>query len=171
MSRFDFRYICCPMTSDSPEALKILSVSRRAETLDFACAIQQEGNQVKILGYREFQTTADAVNCIKENPNKDVIRVLKAYEKTWGDELESFRLQRKVTGVEVAVSAFFNRREFLTPINVSFEHKKLFPGEPGIYPLEFTSRFGYPRIQIQRAGITEPRDGCSTGLPPARISR
>jgi len=26
----------------------------------------------------------------------------------------------------------------------------------GIYPLEFTSRFGYPQIQIQRAGITEP---------------
>ena len=26
----------------------------------------------------------------------------------------------------------------------------------GIYPLEFTSRFGYPQIFIQRAGITEP---------------
>lgn len=26
----------------------------------------------------------------------------------------------------------------------------------GIYPLEFTSRFGYPQIQIQRAGINEP---------------
>jgi phosphoribosylamine--glycine ligase len=26
----------------------------------------------------------------------------------------------------------------------------------GIYPLEFTSRFGYPQICIQRAGITEP---------------
>jgi phosphoribosylamine--glycine ligase len=26
----------------------------------------------------------------------------------------------------------------------------------GIYPLEFTSRFGYPQVSIQRAGINEP---------------
>ncbi len=110
-----------------------------------------------------------------------------------------------MTGVEVSVAAFFNGKEFVKPINITFEHKKLFPKElgvstgemgtsmfwthdnpifdatlkkfekklaqenftghidinsivngNGIYPLEFTSRFGYPQIQIQRAGITEP---------------
>jgi phosphoribosylamine--glycine ligase len=106
-----------------------------------------------------------------------------------------------VTGVEVAVGAFFNGKEFIYPLNVNFEHKKLFPGNigpsrgemgtamfwsgpnklfnstlkkmeaklasegyvgyidlncivngNGIYPLEFTARFGYPTISIQQGG-------------------
>jgi len=187
-------------------------------------------HKVKILDYKEFSCTDEAIDYVKKNPNKyvikpcgeiqdckqllfvgkdddgaDVKRVLKAYQKTWGNKLGVFQLQRKVTGVEVAVSAFFNGNEFIKPINISFEHKKLFPKElgvstgemgtsmlwkdenpifeatlrkfekklahekfvghidinsivngNGIYPLEFTSRFGYPQIQIQRAGITEP---------------
>ncbi len=187
-------------------------------------------HKIKILEYKEFSTTDAAIDYIKSAPNKyvikpcgeiqdykqllfvgndedgeDVIRVLKAYEKTWGHKLGSFQIQRKVTGVEISVAAFFNGREFIKPVNITFEHKKLFPRElgvstgemgtsmfwsdtspvfdatlaklesrlaadrftghidintivngNGIYPLEFTSRFGYPQIQIQRAGILEP---------------
>jgi phosphoribosylamine--glycine ligase len=140
-----------------------------------------------------------------EEDGNDIIRILKAFEKTWGNEIAAFQLQRKVKGVEVAVSAFFNGQRFLKPYNITFEHKKLFPKElgvstgemgtsmfwteesplfdatlakfekklkdaayvghidincivngNGIYPLEFTSRFGYPQVFIQRAGITEP---------------
>lgn len=103
----------------------------------------------------------------------------------------------------MAVGAFFNGHEFVYPININFEHKKLFPGElgvatgemgtsmfwsspnklfyetlhkmekalrkehycgyidincivngNGIYPLEFTARFGYPTIAIQLEGIS-----------------
>ncbi len=135
----------------------------------------------------------------------DVIRVMRAYEKSWGNDFGNFQLQKKVKGVEISVAAFFNGTRFLHPINVTFEHKKLFPKElgvstgemgtsmfwvkdspifdatlkkfeqtlaesnfighidincivngNGIYPLEFTSRFGYPQIFIQRAGINEP---------------
>lgn len=191
---------------------------------------QLKNHKVKILGYKEFTSYKDAIEYVKANPNtyvlkpsgemqdykqllfvgkeedgSDIIRVLKAYEKTWGSALEVFQLQRKVNGVEVAVSAFFNGHRFMKPYNISFEHKKLFPKElgvstgemgtsmfwtdksplfdatllkfenilknhhfvghidincivngNGIYPLEFTSRFGYPQVFIQRAGITEP---------------
>lgn len=187
-------------------------------------------HKIKILNYKEFTSTEEAIAYVEKNPNKyvikpcgemqeykqllfvgkeedggDVKRVLKAYQKTWGDALGVFQLQKKVTGVEVSVAAFFNGKEFVKPINITFEHKKLFPKElgvstgemgtsmfwthdnpifdatlkkfekklaqenftghidinsivngNGIYPLEFTSRFGYPQIQIQRAGITEP---------------
>jgi phosphoribosylamine--glycine ligase len=131
--------------------------------------------------------------------------VLQAYEKSWGNSFGNFQLQRKVKGVEISVSAYFNGKQFIYPINITFEHKKLFPKElgvstgemgssmfwtkdspifdatlkkfepllatqdfvgqldincivngSGIYPLEFTSRFGYPQIYIQRAGIIEP---------------
>ncbi|MEW5894739.1 MAG: phosphoribosylamine--glycine ligase [Candidatus Omnitrophota bacterium] len=141
----------------------------------------------------------------EEDDGRDVIAVLEAYKKAWSDEIKIFQLQKRVSGVEVAVGAFFNGNEFVLPININFEHKKLFPGnigpstgemgtfmywsgpnkifnatlkkmEPilkeqhyagyidincivnsqGIYPLEFTSRFGYPTIFIQQEGILSP---------------
>lgn len=141
----------------------------------------------------------------EEEDGKDVIQVLEAYKKTWAKQIKVFQLQKRVAGVEVAVGAFFNGKQFIYPININFEHKKLFPGnigpstgemgtfmywggsnkifaatlkklEPklaeegyigyidincivnsqGIYPLEFTSRFGYPTISIQQEGILMP---------------
>jgi phosphoribosylamine--glycine ligase len=185
---------------------------------------------VNILLYREFTDFDTAVAYVKANPDRyvikpsgeagnvkrrlfvgdeddgeDVVRVLEAYKKSFPDEIKVFQLQKRVTGVEVAVGAFFNGKEFVYPINVNFEHKKLFPGnigpstgemgttmfwsgpnrlfnstlkkmEPlmaregyvgymdlncivngnGIYPLEFTSRFGYPTISIQQEGMSTP---------------
>ena len=187
-------------------------------------------HKIKILKYKEFTTFHEAIAYVEANPNtyvikpcgetqdykqllfvgkeedgSDIVRVLKAYEKSWGDEMGTFQLQRRVNGVEVSVAAFFNGREFIKPINITFEHKKLFPKElgvstgemgtsmfwtdenpifdatlkkmestlaadkfvghidincivngNGIYPLEFTTRFGFPQIYIQRAGIKEP---------------
>ncbi|MBN1168871.1 phosphoribosylamine--glycine ligase, partial [Candidatus Woesebacteria bacterium] len=142
----------------------------------------------------------------QDDDGSDVLRVLEAYKKTWSEQIKEFQLQRKVSsGVEVAVGAFFNGMKFVYPININFEHKKLFPGdlgvatgemgtsmfwskpnklfsdtlmkmEPtlkkegyvgyidincivngnGIYPLEFTARFGYPTIQIQSESMTSP---------------
>jgi phosphoribosylamine--glycine ligase len=185
---------------------------------------------VNILPYRQFDNFDDAIAYVKTNPERyvikpsgesgnvkrrlfvgdeedgeDVIRVLEAYKKSFPDEIKVFQLQRRVAGVEVAVGAFFNGKEFAYPINVNFENKKLFPGNigpstgemgtsmfwsgpnrlftstlkkvesllareryvgyidlncivngQGIYPLEFTSRFGYPSIMIQQEGMTTP---------------
>lgn len=187
-------------------------------------------HKVNILPFQEFHSFADAISYIEQCPNayvlkpsgetqelkqllfvgsddtgQDVIRILKAYERSWGDDFGTFQLQRKVKGVEIAVSAFFNGTQFLDQVNVTFEHKKLFPKElgvstgemgtsmfwtrnspifdrtlkkfestlaesgfyghldlncivngNGIYPLEFTTRFGFPQIFIQRAGLNEP---------------
>jgi phosphoribosylamine---glycine ligase len=185
---------------------------------------------VNIIPYKEFDSFDDAVEHVTQNPGRyvikpsgeaqnvkrrlfvgeeddgqDVIRMLEAYKKAFSEEIKVFQLQRRVTGVEVAVGAFFNGKQFVYPINVNFEHKKLFPGNlgpptgemgtsmfwsmpnllfnqtlqkmesklaeegyvgyidvncivngNGIYPLEFTSRFGYPTISIQQAGMITP---------------
>jgi len=185
---------------------------------------------VNIIPYKEFDSFDDAMEHVTQNParyvikpsgeaqnvkrrlfvgeeddGQDVIRMLEAYKKAFSDEIKVFQLQRRVTGVEVAVGAFFNGKQFVYPINVNFEHKKLFPGNlgpptgemgtsmfwsmpntlfnqtllkmearlaeekyvgyidvncivngNGIYPLEFTSRFGYPTISIQQAGMITP---------------
>ena len=187
-------------------------------------------HKIKTLPFKEFLSFQDAIEYVEKNPDAyvikpsgetqelkqllfvgsddeglDVIRVLKAYDKSWGDDFGNFQLQKKVKGVEISVAAFFNGKEFLRPLNITFEHKKLFPKElgvstgemgssmfwsnhspifdatlkkfeptlaktnfvghidincivngNGIYPLEFTSRFGYPQIFIQRAGLLEP---------------
>ncbi len=191
---------------------------------------QLQTHKIKVLPSIEFTNFQDAIAYVQQNPDAyvikpsgetqelkqllfvgqddeglDVIRVMKAYEKSWGNNFGNFQLQKKVKGVEISVAAFFNGARFLHPINITFEHKKLFPKElgvstgemgtsmfwtkdspifdatlkklestlaqknfighidincivngNGIFPLEFTSRFGYPQILIQRAGINEP---------------
>ncbi len=185
---------------------------------------------IAILPYAEFTSLDTAIAYVKENPGKyvikpsgeaqnkkgllfvgeeddgaDVIRVLESYNKTRSDYITIVQLQKRITGVEVAVGAFFNGHEFLYPININFEHKKLFNGNlgpstgemgtsmfwsmpnrlfnstlkkieetlkreqyvgyidlncivngNGIYPLEFTARFGYPTIAIQQEGLNMP---------------
>jgi phosphoribosylamine---glycine ligase len=185
---------------------------------------------VNIIPYGEFDSFDNAIEHVTQNPSRyvikpsgeaqnvkrrlfvgeeddgqDVIRMLEAYKKAFSDEIKVFQLQRRMIGVEVAVGAFFNGKTFIYPININFEHKKLFPGdigpptgemgtsmfwsgpnhlfnqtllkmEPklaeegyvgyidvncivnnnGIYPLEFTARFGYPTISIQQAGMITP---------------
>ena len=206
---------------------------------------------VNIIPQQDFTSFDDAIAFVRANPNRyvikpsgeaqnlkgllfvgeeedgrDVIEVLEDYKRAWANQIQSFQLQRRILGVEVATGAFFNGREFVYPICVNFEHKKLFPGdigpstgemgtamfwsepnkifnqtlrkmEPalaregyvgyidvncivnanGIYPLEFTARFGYPTISIQQEGLLTPMGELLHGLAagtldaPARAHR
>lgn len=76
----------------------------------------------------------------QEADGNDVINVLARYKKRWSNKIRIFQLQKFSSGVEVAVGAFFNGKEFAHPINTNFEHKRLFPdnigpstGEMGCY--------------------------------------
>ncbi len=187
-------------------------------------------NGINIINYQKFTDFDEAIEYVKQNPNEyvikpsgeaqnmknllfvgmekdggDVIRVLEAYRRVWPNKIKEFQLQKRVAGVEIAIGAFFNGQKFITPINVNFEHKKLFPGNIGpatgemgtsmfwsspnrlfnqtlkkmentlathgyvgyidlncivnnygIYPLEFTARFGYPTISIQQDSMITP---------------
>jgi len=185
---------------------------------------------VSILPYTEFSNFEGAIKFVKENPSKyvikpsgeagnikgllfvgeqddggDVIQVLEDYNRAWAKKIPVFQLQKRISGVEIGVGGFFDGEKFLFPLNINFEHKKLFPGNlgpstgemgttmfwsgpnklfnqtlkkfegklaeeeyvgyidlncivnaNGIYPLEWTSRFGYPTISIQMEGMTTP---------------
>ncbi len=136
----------------------------------------------------------------QEEDGRDLVTMLEHYKKGWGSRIRSFQLQKYASGVEVAVGAFFNGKDFVLPAFVNFEHKRMFnddigpsTGEMGttsfwsgenelyrrtlakikdriqgyvgyidincivnshgIYPLEFTTRFGYPTINLQIEGI------------------
>ena len=156
----------------------------------------------------------------EEEDGRDVVQVLQDYKQHQAQRIKEFQLQRRIVGVEVAVCAFFNGKEFVTPICVNFEHKKLFPGdigpatgemgttmfwsEPnrlfnstlkkmeakladarfagsidincivnsnGIYPLEFTPRFGYPAIDIQREGLLTQTGELLRGIAEGTLAK
>ncbi|MBI5414879.1 phosphoribosylamine--glycine ligase [Candidatus Peregrinibacteria bacterium] len=183
---------------------------------------------IPIIPYQDFSSFDDAILFVRKHPAKyvikpsgevakgflfvgeeedgrDVLQVLNDYKNAWGKKGPRFQLQKRINGVEIAIGAFFNGKEFIYPINVNFEHKKLFPGNlgpstgemgttmfwsgpnkifnltlkkiegklaevgyvgyidincmvngQGIYPLEWTSRFGYPTISIQQEGMITP---------------
>lgn len=67
----------------------------------------------------------------QEADGNDVINVLAHYKKNWSNKIKIFQIQKYSAGVEVAAGAFFNGNEFIQPVNVNFEHKRLFPGEIG----------------------------------------
>lgn len=141
----------------------------------------------------------------QEDDGRDLVELFENNKQVWRKRAPNFVLQRYVAGVEVAVGAFFNGHDFLYPLNINFEHKRIFPGNlgpftgemgtlmywstpnnlfreillpmlsalraaryvgyidincivnaRGIYPLEFTCRFGYPTIHIQLEGIEMP---------------
>ncbi len=66
-----------------------------------------------------------------EEDGKDVVAILERYKKGWGSKVRSLQVQKFVSGVEVAVGGYFNGQEFIMPICINFEHKKLFAGEIG----------------------------------------
>ncbi|MGI0023606.1 MAG: phosphoribosylglycinamide synthetase C domain-containing protein [Nitrososphaera sp.] len=67
----------------------------------------------------------------QEEDGNDVINVLAHYKKNWSNKIRNFQVQKFASGVEVGVGAFFNGKDFAMPININFEHKRLFPGEIG----------------------------------------
>jgi len=67
----------------------------------------------------------------QEGDGKDIIQVLEHYKANWSKKIKEFQMQKFAEGVEIAVGAFFNGRDFVMPICVNFEHKRLFPKELG----------------------------------------
>ncbi len=150
-------------------------------------------------------TTSDSKGLLflgKDEDGKDIHEIIRSNKKILEKKVKQFQLQKFAQGIEIAVGAFFNGNDFVYPININFEHKKLFPGDigpftgemgtlcywsgvntifkttlekmrddikksgyvgyidincianaRGIYPLEFTCRFGYPTISIQMEGV------------------
>src|SRR4030095_4397733 len=200
---------------------------------------------VSIIPQENFTSFDDAIRFVESNPGRyvikpsgeaqnykrllfvgeeedghDVLQVLGDYKKAMANRIKEFQLQRRIMGVEVAAGAFFNGKDFIYPICVNFEHKKLFPGdigpstgemgtamfwsEPnrifnatlkkmesrlrdegyvgyidvncivnanGIYPLEFTARFGYPTISIQQEGLLTPMNELLHAIASGELSK
>src|SRR4051812_18624672 len=67
----------------------------------------------------------------QEEDGLDLVNMLERYKTGWGSKIRSFQLQKFVSGVEVAIGAFFNGQEFILPVCINFEHKRMFNFEIG----------------------------------------
>ncbi len=67
----------------------------------------------------------------QEADGKDILQVLEHYKTNWSKKIKEFQMQKFADGVEIAVGAFFNGKDFVMPVCVNFEHKRLFPDELG----------------------------------------
>jgi len=67
----------------------------------------------------------------QEDDGLDVLTILEHYKRGWASKIKSFQVQKLATGVEVAVGAFFNGKEFVGQCCINFEHKRLFNGDIG----------------------------------------
>lgn len=74
----------------------------------------------------------------QEEDGKDLLEVMVHNRNTWSKKIKQYQLQKYAAGVEVAVGAFFNGSDFILPVCVNFEHKRMFPGDIG----PFTGEMG-----------------------------
>jgi len=180
-----------------------------------------EKRGIPILKEHEFNTIEEVINFIKKHPKRyvlkpcglhdmdmtivgdlengeDLLDLIKVHKDIWHrKKIKSFFLQEFIKGIEVAVAGTFDGNDFVYPIEVNCEHKRLFDNDlgpltwemgtlmyksdpnklfletvykfkdalretgfvgdidinfiinsKGIYPLEFTCRFGFPSTQI-----------------------
>jgi phosphoribosylamine--glycine ligase len=103
---------------------------------------------------KDFTDIEDAINFIKKNPKKwvikcndhsskfltyvgeyecgkDSISVLKNYFHNKHINREKITLHERLEGVEMGVGRYFNGTDWVGPIEINFEHTKMFPGDVG----------------------------------------
>ncbi len=173
--------------SDYDEAIKFIRQNRDRYVFKPSGNTPSDGKGLLFLG--------------QDEDGHDMIELLEGNKDVWKKKAPVFLLQKFISGVEVAVGAFFNGSDFIYPININFEHKRVFPGNigpfagemgtlmfwdspnvlfhetlekllpalkeskyvgyadincivngRGIYPLEWTCRFGTRRSRYSRRG-------------------
>jgi phosphoribosylamine--glycine ligase len=81
--------------------------------------VKQNGSSSKSLNYVG-----------RYSDNRDLIDILNTYKKN-GFGSEIITLQKKIVGVEIAATRYFNGKDWIGPTLINIEHKKFFPGDLG----------------------------------------
>lgn len=138
------------------EGYFVFGGSRAGDSLElnrvFAQEIFEKCN-ISTLPTFNFKGVGSAISFVKKNPGmwvikqngtsskslnyvgnlddgRDVIDVLKSYKNNnYG--FETITLQKKVSGVEIAATRYFNGKKWIGPTLINIEHKKFFPGDLG----------------------------------------
>ncbi|HEY0194654.1 MAG TPA: phosphoribosylglycinamide synthetase C domain-containing protein [Kofleriaceae bacterium] len=113
----------------------------RFERFDDAIAFVRAEPRRYVLKFDDTVLTSDANYVGMRDDGADVIAIMTRYRRQWqaeGEDPPPFILMHHVQGIEVGVGCFFDGHDFVGPINLDWEHKRLFPGELG----ELTGEMG-----------------------------
>lgn len=114
--------------------------------------LKQHG--LKTVELKDFTDIEDAIIFIKNNPKKwvvkcndhsrkfityigefpdgkDVISILKNYFNNRHINREKITLHEKIDGIEMGVGRYFNGHDWVGPIEINFEHTRMFPNDVG----------------------------------------
>lgn len=95
----------------------------------------------------------------QEEDGRDVITILEHYKKGWAARMKTFQVQKFVSGVEVALGAFFNGKDFILPACINFEHKRMMNDDIGPSTGEMgTSCFWAGENTLYRETLAKMRD-------------
>ena len=109
--------------------------------------------KIKSIPSYNFSNIDDAISFVKKNPcawvikqndhlsksinfvgsfddGRDVIEVLKSYKNN-NLKIKTITLQKKIFGIEIAITRYFNGSDWIGPSLINIEHKKFFPGDLG----------------------------------------
>jgi len=120
-----------------------------------------------------FESVSDAIHFIKQNPmrwvikknghadrmfcyvgrmpdGRDVINMLDNYYKKNPTQSGHVVLQKYIEGIEIACARYFNGNDWVGPIEVNIEHKRLFPGNVGPKTYEMGTLMWYDADENNR---------------------
>jgi phosphoribosylamine---glycine ligase len=109
---------------------------------------------LRTLPFHYFENPGEAIRFVQANPaqwvikknghpdrmfcyvgrlpdGRDFIDVLEQYRRHAKAPGNHVLLQRRVQGVEIGCARYFNGRDWVGPIEINIEHKRLFPGDIG----------------------------------------
>jgi phosphoribosylamine--glycine ligase len=109
---------------------------------------------LKTVELKDFTDIEEAIHFIKVNPKKwvikcndhsrkfmtyigeyacgkDAISVLKSYYNNRHINREKITLHERIDGIEMGVGRYFNGTDWVGPIEINFEHTKMFPDDVG----------------------------------------
>lgn len=135
----------------SQEIMSELGIGEEIESLSFSdpnkAVDHLKQHKVKHVLKPEVQGSGSEKTYVGNfEDNSDCIDWLEGLSsRPGGGKIKTIEIEEKKDGVEVACAAWFNGKQFIGPININFEHKKIYAGDIGFNTGEMGTTMFYDK--------------------------
>lgn len=156
---FQFQSVLESARNMAQEVMSDYKVGEEIESLSFSDpgkAIQHlKSHKVKHVIKPEVQGSGSEKTYVGHfEDNSDCIDWLEGLSsRPGGGKVKSIEVEERREGVEVAVAAWFNGKDFIGPVNINFEHKKIYAGDTGFNTGEMGTTMFYDKRPFSKVPI------------------